>query len=64
MLDDWKTNKTVYGCDLSPDLCLEGFHMVKYGNLLLKLKFADTLGENVAVFIFEDRDNLLELDLQ
>lgn len=63
-LAEWKSNKTIYGFDLSPDLCHEGFHFVKHGNITLKLKFAQATQENIAVCVSEDRDDLVEVDLQ
>ena len=56
--------KNIYGFDLTPDLCDDGFHLVKHGNIPLKLKFTGGLGENFAVCVAEDRDNLLEIDFQ
>ena len=61
--DEYADGFTLFAFDLTPDLDEGGhFHLVKQGNLRLELHFATQLPETINVIMYEEFDNVIEVD--
>jgi ribonucleoside-diphosphate reductase beta chain len=55
----------VFAFDLTPDQCIgEGVHLISNGTVTLEVSFRTALTATILVFMFAERDNLIELDHQ
>ena len=61
---NWKTNETVFSFALSPNLCHEELHLIRHSSIVLKLCFSIALRESIVVYVYETRDDLIEVDLE
>ncbi|XP_071033093.1 uncharacterized protein F54H12.2-like isoform X1 [Parasteatoda tepidariorum] len=53
--EDYRNENTLFGFNLSPDLCLgEHLNLIKHSNLRLELKFAKSLVKTVCVIVFAE----------
>lgn len=62
--EDYAGGNCLFVYDLTPDLISNAahFHLVRNGNLRLELKFASALRETVAVIVYAEFQNLIEID--
>ncbi|GFX27158.1 uncharacterized protein F54H12.2 [Trichonephila clavipes] len=53
---EYKDSNTLFGFNLSPDLCSSGEHLslIKHSNLRLELKFSKSLEQTVCVIVFAE----------
>ena len=59
----YKTNCTVFGFDLTSDLCEGGgVHLLKNCNITLDIAFKATLNSTISLFMYAEKDELLEID--
>ncbi|GFX11351.1 uncharacterized protein F54H12.2 [Trichonephila clavipes] len=56
---EYKDSNTLFGFNLSPDLCSSGEHLslIKHSNLRLELKFRKSLEQTVCVIVFAESFN-------
>ncbi|GFY19643.1 uncharacterized protein F54H12.2 [Trichonephila clavipes] len=61
---EYKDSITLFGFNLSPDLCSSGEHLslIKHSNLRLELKFSKSLEQTVCVIVFAEFANLIEIN--
>ncbi|GFW56477.1 uncharacterized protein F54H12.2 [Trichonephila clavipes] len=61
---EYKDSNTLFGFNLSPDLCSSGEHLslIKHSNLRLELKFSKSLEQTVCVIVFAEFENLIEIN--
>ncbi|GFW39872.1 uncharacterized protein F54H12.2 [Trichonephila clavipes] len=61
---EYKDSNTLFGFNLSPDLCSSGEHLslIKHSNLRLELKFIKSLEQTVCVIVFAEFENLIEIN--
>ncbi|GFW82412.1 uncharacterized protein F54H12.2 [Trichonephila clavipes] len=61
---EYKNSNTLFGFNLSPDLCSSGEHLslIKHSNLRLELKFSKSLEQTVCVIVFAEFENLIEIN--
>ena len=63
-MDQWKSNSTLFGFHLAPDLLNDGgVSLIREGTIRLKFKFRVALPHNVQVIAYEEFGELLEVDL-
>nr|XP_042913619.1 uncharacterized protein F54H12.2-like [Parasteatoda tepidariorum] len=61
--EEYVKGNTLFGFDLSPDLCSgEHLNLIKHSNLRLELKFSKSLEQTVCVIIFAEFENLIEIN--
>ncbi|XP_071040074.1 uncharacterized protein F54H12.2-like [Parasteatoda tepidariorum] len=61
--EDYKNGNTLFGFNISPDLCSgEHLNLIKHSNLRLELKFAKSLEKTVCVIVFAEFENLIEIN--
>jgi hypothetical protein len=63
--DDYLAGYTLFAFDFTPDLC-SGDHMniIKTGSVSLKIKFASALSESVTAIVYQEYDELVEINKQ
>ena len=62
-LEEYSKGFTLFAFDLTPDLDEGGhFHLVKQGNLGLKLHFQTELPQTINVIVYAEFDNVIEID--
>ena len=61
--DEWKNVNNLYAFDFSADLSRDAFHLYSEGTLTLKLQFSDPVADNLLVFIYQEHDDLVQIDL-
>ena len=60
---DFGNGYTFFGFDLTPDACDGGcFHLVRKGNLRIKIPFASALTQTVNVIVYGEFEAVLEID--
>ncbi|GFX85983.1 uncharacterized protein F54H12.2 [Trichonephila clavipes] len=61
---EYKDSNTLFGFNLSPDLCSSGEHLslIKHSNLRLELKFSKSLEQTVCVIVSTKFENLIEIN--
>lgn len=60
---EYAVGNTLFGFDLSPDLCSgEHLNIIKHSNLRLELKFNKPLEQTVCVIVFAEFENLIEIN--
>ncbi|GFY14645.1 uncharacterized protein F54H12.2 [Trichonephila clavipes] len=61
---EYKDSNTLFGFNLSPDLCSSGEHLslIKHSNLRLELKFSKSLEQTVCVIVFAEFENVIEIN--
>ncbi|GFT61416.1 uncharacterized protein F54H12.2 [Trichonephila clavipes] len=61
---EYKHLNTLFGFNLSPDLCSSGEHLSlkKHSNLRLELKFSKSLEQTVCVIVFAEFENLIVIN--
>ncbi|GFU30336.1 uncharacterized protein F54H12.2 [Trichonephila clavipes] len=61
---EYKDSNTLFGFNLSPDLCSSGEHLslLKHRNLRLELKFSKSLEQTVCAIVFSESENLIEIN--
>jgi hypothetical protein len=61
--EDYVDGYTLFGWDLSPDLCEDDhFNLVKTGSVRLSIDFAEALPNTVNVITYAEFENILEVD--
>jgi ribonucleoside-diphosphate reductase beta chain len=59
----YKKNCAIFGFDLTSDLCEGGgVHLIKNCNITLDIAFKQQLGETISLFMYAEKDELLEID--
>lgn len=63
--DDYLSGYTLFAFDFTPDLC-SGDHMniIKTGSVSLKIKFGSPLSESVTAVVYQEYDELVEINKQ
>ena len=61
--EDYAQGYTLFGFDLTPDMCEVGtFQLIKQGNLRLEIHFAAALQATINVVLYAEFDNVIEID--
>jgi hypothetical protein len=62
-LEQYKKGYAVFGFDLTPDRCEGGgVHLIRNCSITLDVTFAEALPNTVSVFMYAERDDLIEID--
>jgi hypothetical protein len=62
-LDQYKNGYTVFGFDLTPDHCEGGgVHLIRNCSIVLDVSFQQALTNTISVFMYAERDDLIEID--
>ena len=61
--NEWKTVNNLYAFDFSADLSCESFHLYNERKLTLKLQFSTPINENLLALIYQENDDLVQVDL-
>jgi hypothetical protein len=64
-LENFANGYAVFAFDLTPDQCMgEGVHLITNGTITLDISFKTPLDQTISVFMFAEKDDLIELDQQ
>ena len=62
-LGGYAKGRTVFGFDLTPDLCHgQGSHLISNSTIILDVKFNEPLDETISVIVFSELDDLIEIN--
>jgi hypothetical protein len=65
MREKFANGYAVFAFDLTPDQCVgEGVHLISNGTVTLEVSFRTALTATISVFMFAEKDDLIELDHQ
>ena len=61
--DDYLNGYTLFAFDFTPDLCSgDHINLIKTGSVSLKIKFASAIAESVTAIIYQEYDDILEIN--
>ena len=58
-----KNVNNLYAFDFSADLSRDAFHLYSEGTLTPKLQFSAPVADNLLVFIYQEHDDLVQIDM-